>query len=63
MKKNQYTVRATEALQQAFATAAARGNPETTPAHLLLALLQQDEGIAPRLLAKIGVWASGSSPT
>jgi ATP-dependent Clp protease ATP-binding subunit ClpB len=56
MKKNsQYTVRATEALQEAFKSAAARGNPEATPAHLLLALLQQDEGIASRLLAKIGV--------
>ena len=53
-QKNQYTVRATEALQTAFTIAAQRGNPETTPAHLLLALLQQDEGIAPRLLAKAG---------
>jgi ATP-dependent Clp protease ATP-binding subunit ClpB len=54
-KKNQYTVRATEALQEAFQTASGRGNPECTPAHLLQALLQQDEGIAPRLLSKVGV--------
>ena len=33
--------RATEALQTAFKTAAARGNPETTPSHLLLALVEQ----------------------
>ena len=53
--QNQYTVKASEALQEAFKYAAARGNPETTPAHLLLALLQQDGGIAPRFLAKVGV--------
>ena len=54
-RQNQYTVRATEALQEAVQTAAARGNPEYTPAHLLLALLQQEDGIAPRLLSKVGV--------
>ncbi len=53
-RQKQYTVRATEALQDAFETAAGRGNPETTPAHLLLALLRQEDGIAPRLLAKVG---------
>ena len=54
-QKTQYTVRATEAIQEAFSAAGSRGNPEVTPSHLLLALLQQDEGIAPRLLAKVGV--------
>jgi ATP-dependent Clp protease ATP-binding subunit ClpB len=54
-RQTQHTVRATEALQAAFAGAAHRGNPETTPSHLLLALLQQEEGIASRLLAKVGV--------
>ena len=53
-QKNQYTVRATEAIQDAFSAAGSRGNPEVTPSHLLLALLQQDEGIAPKLLAKVG---------
>ncbi len=51
----QYTVKASEALQEAFKSAAARGNPETTPTHLLLALMQQENGIAPRFLAKVGV--------
>ncbi len=51
----QYTVKASEALQEAMKTAAARGNPETTPTHLLLALMQQENGIAPRFLAKVGV--------
>jgi len=54
-RQHQYTVRATEALQQAFHAAAGRGNPECTPAHLLQALLEQDDGIAPRLLSKVGV--------
>jgi ATP-dependent Clp protease ATP-binding subunit ClpB len=56
--KNQYTVRATEALQQSFAGAQARGNPEATPSHLLLAVLQQADGLAPKLLAKVGVSAA-----
>jgi ATP-dependent Clp protease ATP-binding subunit ClpB len=51
----QYTVKASEALQEAMKTAAGRGNPETTPSHLLLALMQQEQGIAPRFLAKVGV--------
>ena len=55
----QYTLRATEALQSSFKTAAARGNPETTPTHLLLELVDQDEGVAGKLLAKVGVATSG----
>jgi ATP-dependent Clp protease ATP-binding subunit ClpB len=53
--QTQYTVKASEALQEAQKTATARGNPETTPTHLLLALMQQEGGIAPRFLAKVGV--------
>ena len=56
--QNQYTVKAMEALQEALNLAAARGNPETTPTHLMLALMQQEGGIAPRFLAKVGVPAS-----
>ena len=51
---NQYTLRATEALQTAFTTAAGRGNPETTPSHLLLALVEQDDGVSGKLLSKVG---------
>ena len=57
-EKNQYTVKAAEALQEAMQSAGARGNPETTPTHLLLALMQQEAGIVPRLLARVGVPAS-----
>ena len=48
------TVKAGEALQQAVTIASERGNPEVLPTHLLLALLDQDEGLVPRLLAKVG---------
>jgi ATP-dependent Clp protease ATP-binding subunit ClpB len=51
----QYTLRATQALQSSIKTAAGRGNPETTPTHLLQALIEQDEGVAAKLLAKVGV--------
>ena len=53
--QTQYTIKASEALQEALSLAAGRGNPETTPTHLLLALMQQEGGIAPRFLAKVGV--------
>jgi len=49
-----YTVKASEALKDAFQGATARGNPEVVPGHLLQALLQQEEGLAPRLLAAVG---------
>jgi len=49
------TVRGHEALQAAQQDAAAAGHPQITPAHLLLALLNQDDGLAPILLQRIGV--------
>jgi ATP-dependent Clp protease ATP-binding subunit ClpB len=54
---NNFTVRAGEALQGAFERARSRGNPEVLPSHLLLALLEQEDGLAPRLVAKVGVSA------
>lgn len=52
----QFTTRAQEALSAALQTAAAKGNPEITPAHILLALLDQgDDGIAAAVLAGLGV--------
>ncbi len=55
MNQDRYTVKATEALHETVRTAGARGNPEATPSHLLLALLRQEGGLAPKLLARIGV--------
>jgi ATP-dependent Clp protease ATP-binding subunit ClpB len=53
-----FTIKAGEAVERAAETARARGNPEILPAHLLAALLAQPEGLAPRLLGKIGVSAA-----
>ena len=50
MNQDRYTVKATEALHETVRTAGARGNPEATPSHLLLALLRQEGGLAPKLL-------------
>ena len=45
-----WTTKTREAFQDATTQAAAAGNPYVTPAHLLLALLNQPEGIARPLL-------------
>src|SRR5919204_4248443 len=48
------TVRASEALTDALAQARRNGNPLVYDGHLLLALLNQDEGIVIPLLHKLG---------
>src|SRR4029077_486960 len=48
------TVKAQEAFASAQGDAIARGNPELTPDHLLLALLDQEGGVASRLLERAG---------
>ena len=48
------TVKAQEAVQAANDLAAESGNPEQQPTHLLLALLNDREGIVPSVLSKIG---------
>jgi len=48
------TVKAQEAIQQARGIAGDRKHPEVTPEHLLAALLDQPEGLLPRLMARIG---------
>ncbi len=49
------TVKSQEAMQQAQARAAEFGNPEMQPVHLLLALIEDREGVIPAVLEKIGV--------
>jgi ATP-dependent Clp protease ATP-binding subunit ClpB len=49
------TVKSQEAMQQAQQHAAELGNPEIQPAHLLLALVEDREGVIPAVLSKIGV--------
>jgi ATP-dependent Clp protease ATP-binding subunit ClpB len=49
------TVKSQEAIAQAQGRATELGNPEVQPAHLLLALIEDREGVIPSVLGKIGV--------
>jgi ATP-dependent Clp protease ATP-binding subunit ClpB len=49
------TVKSQQAMEQAQARAAELGNPEVQPVHLLLALIEDREGVIPSVLGKIGV--------
>jgi ATP-dependent Clp protease ATP-binding subunit ClpB len=51
----QYTTRTQEALQKAHGFAQDRGNPSLEPEHLIAALLDDAEGLIPRLLENLGV--------
>jgi ATP-dependent Clp protease ATP-binding subunit ClpB len=55
MKPDKYTIKTQEALQDAQRVASEHGHQEISPAHLLVALLDQKEGITQPLLQKIGV--------
>ena len=50
-----FTVKSQQAMQQAQTRAAELGNPEVQPVHLLLALIEDREGVIPAVLEKIGV--------
>ncbi len=50
-----WTVKTREAFQTATTQAAAAGNPYVTPSHLLLALLNQADGVAQPLLVAAGL--------
>ncbi len=54
ISSDRLTVKAAEALNEALSLARRTGNPLVYDAHLLLALLQQEEGIVVPLLHKIG---------
>ena len=49
------TVKSQQAVEQAQARATELGNPEVQPVHLLLALVEDREGVIPAVLEKIGV--------
>ena len=49
------TVKSQQAVQQAQQRAGSLGNPELLPVHLLLALVEDREGVIPAVLEKIGV--------
>ena len=54
MQPDRFTVKSQEAVAAAQALAAERRNPEVTPAHLLVALLRQEGGLAVPILQKLG---------
>lgn len=58
MNLDRFTTRAQEALQAAQRIAEDKGNPELEPAHLLMALLQQQQGVVPQLVNKVGAHAA-----
>ncbi len=55
MNQNKYTQKSLEAIQEARSLAAANSHQQIEEVHLLLALLQQENGLIPQLLRKMGV--------
>jgi ATP-dependent Clp protease ATP-binding subunit ClpB len=55
MQTDKFTTMARDAVAAAMRLASQRRNTEAAPAHLLLAVLGQDDGFAPPILRKIGV--------
>jgi ATP-dependent Clp protease ATP-binding subunit ClpB len=55
MRWDKFTLKSQEAVQRAVALANENGQPEVVPMHLLLALIEDKEGIIVPLLQKIGV--------
>jgi len=54
MQPDRFTVKAQEAVAAASRLASESGNTEIAPAHLLLALLEQDDGLVVPVLHKLG---------
>jgi len=54
MQPDRFTVKSQEAVRDALQLASRLGNPEAAPAHLLVALLAQDEGLTGPILQKTG---------
>jgi ATP-dependent Clp protease ATP-binding subunit ClpB len=54
MQADRFTVKSQEAVAAAQRLATEGRNPEVAPAHLLVAVLEQDEGLAPAVLGKLG---------
>ena len=58
MRLDQFTVKAQEALTSAQTGAEKADHPEVTAEHLLKALLEQEGGVVPAALGKLGVNAA-----
>ncbi len=54
MQPDRFTVKSQEAVAAAQRLASSRHNPEIAPAHLLVALLTQEDGLVPPILQKLG---------
>jgi ATP-dependent Clp protease ATP-binding subunit ClpB len=59
MRLDQFTVKAQEALSSAQTLAEKADHPEVMPEHLLRALLEQEGGVVPSALGKLGAETSG----
>jgi ATP-dependent Clp protease ATP-binding subunit ClpB len=59
MRLDQFTVKAQEALSAAQTAAERSDHPEVTPDHLLKALLEQEGGVVPSALGKMGANVGG----
>jgi len=58
MDPNRLTQKTQEALQDAVTRAQRMGHTEIAPEHMLLALMEQREGLVPRLLERLDVDAT-----
>jgi ATP-dependent Clp protease ATP-binding subunit ClpB len=54
MQPDRFTVKSQEAVAAAQRLASEHSNPEVAPAHLLLALLEQDEGVVVPVIQRLG---------
>src|SRR5215212_7202998 len=59
MQLDRFTIKSQEALQAAIRLAADRRNTEAAPPHLLLALLDQEDGLVGPVLRKVGADPAG----
>src|SRR5262249_45113101 len=59
MRMDQFTVKGQEALAAAQTAAEKSDHPEVTPEHLLKALLDQEGGVVPSALGKMGASLGG----
>src|SRR5262245_49693172 len=60
MQPDRFTIKAQEAVAAAQRLAAEGSNPEVAPPHLLLALLEQEEGVVVPVLQRLGVDAQNA---
>ncbi|HKC26184.1 MAG TPA: ATP-dependent chaperone ClpB [Thermoanaerobaculia bacterium] len=61
MNFDQLTLKAQEAVRRTLQSAREAGNPEVTPEHLALALVEQEDGTVPALLERIGIPAESAA--